>query len=273
MYHKIHLTMIHDTLPIAHTRDTIEILGIPFNNVTKQEMLSNIENFSAEYQQKNMFIVTANPEIAYYAKTHENYLTRIKAADYIVPDGIGIIKAAKYLKTPLKERIPGIELMEAMLGIADRDHKRVFLLGGSKETVKKCKKKLREKYPGITFKSKHGYKDIHDHKTLKKIKAFEPDFVFVAMGYPKQESYIYYNQHHFSHTVFMGVGGSFDVFSGNVKRAPEFFIKTNMEWLYRIMTDFRRFKRAVAIPLFLIQIVKQKYVIDNDPHAHFKDKD
>ncbi len=265
--------MIHEITSISKSNEIIDILDVPFNNVTKNQMLSNIADFRLSDTQKNLFIVTANPEIVYYAKKHSNYMTRIKSADYIVPDGIGVIKAAKYLKTPLKERIPGIELMEEMLEMANLNNERVFLLGGTKETVKKCKKKLREQYPDIKFKSKHGYKDIHDYKTLKKIKAFDPDFVFVAMGYPKQESYIFYNQHHFEHTIFMGVGGSFDVFSGNVKRAPQLFIKLNLEWLYRIMTDFRRFKRAVAIPLFLTEVLKQKYAMANDPHAHFKDKD
>lgn len=253
--------------------ETVSIFGIPFNNVSKKEMTGHINEFVHSNTIDNLFIVTANPEIAYYAHTHESYYNKIKTADFIVPDGIGIIKAAKYLKQPMKERVPGIELMENMLSIADEYELRVFLLGASKETVKECKRKLRHTYPNIDFKSKHGYKDVHDYKTLQKIKKFNPDFVFVAMGCPKQEDFIFYNQHHFEHTVFMGVGGSFDVFSGNVKRAPKLFINLNLEWLYRILTDFKRMKRALIIPMFLMKVFQQKHTPELNPHAHFKEKE
>ncbi|WP_435907813.1 N-acetylglucosaminyldiphosphoundecaprenol N-acetyl-beta-D-mannosaminyltransferase TarA [Macrococcus capreoli] len=270
-----HISLISEQLPIERhqrfNKDTITILDVPFDNVTKSDMIQKINTFVQQPGDNNLFIVTANPEIVYYAKTHEKYLYRIMHADYIIPDGIGIIKAAKYLNQPLTERIPGIELMEEMLKVANLHHKKVFLLGASKETVKQCKKNLREQYPNIIFKSKHGYKDIHDYKTLLKIKKFEPDFVFVAMGYPKQESFIYYYQHHFKHTVFMGVGGSFDVFSGNVKRAPVIFRKMNLEWFYRIITDWKRLKRSVMIPLFLSEVVKQKHAL-KDAHDYLKDK-
>lgn len=251
----------------------VEVLGVPFSNVTMQEMNQIVHDFSQSETKDNLFVVTANPEIVYYAKTNDNYMTRIKAADYIIADGIGVVKAAKTLGRPLKERVPGIELMETMLEIANQQHQRVFLLGASKETVKKCKKKLKEQYPNIKFKAKHGYKDLHDYKRLQQVKKFEPDYIFVAMGYPKQESWIYYNKHHFNHTVMMGVGGSFDVFSGNVKRAPQFFIKLNLEWLYRILTDYKRLKRAVVIPLFLWEVRKQRFNERMDPHAHLADKD
>lgn len=265
--------LISSTFPNINRRyEVVDILGVPFTNISKKEMVDELKLFAESSTEDNQVIVTANPEIVYYAHKNKKYMQRISAAHYIVPDGIGVIKAAKKLKTPLKERVAGIELMEEMLKIADDNHSRVFLLGASKETVKKCKKKLRAQYPNIIFKSKHGYKDVRDYKTLLKVRKFDPDYIFVAMGYPKQETWIYYHQHHFTHCVLMGVGGSFDVFSGNVKRAPELFIKMNLEWLYRIMTDMKRFKRAVSIPLFMMEISRQKYRRDTDPHANLRDK-
>ncbi|UBH13770.1 WecB/TagA/CpsF family glycosyltransferase [Macrococcus armenti] len=255
------------------TTPICDVLGVPFNDITNDEALAIIKQFDSLNTHDNLFIVTANPEIAYMAHKNESYMTRISMADLIVPDGIGIIKASKQLGRPMKARVPGIELMEGMLEVANRDHKKVFLLGSSKKTVKKCKKKLSVQFPNITFKSKHGYKEIDDQKTLQKLKDFEPDYVFVAMGFPKQESFIYFNQHHFKHTVFMGVGGSFDVFSGNVRRAPELFIKLNLEWLYRIMTDFKRFKRATTIPMFMLEVRKQMFNEKYDPYKHLKEKE
>lgn len=257
---------------VQNKYETVEVLGVPFTNISKHEMVDELKRFAETVTDDNKVIVTANPEITYYAYKNKKYMKRILSADYIIPDGIGVIKAAKKLKTPLKERVAGIELMEEMLNIANEHHSKVFLLGASKETVKKCKKKLRAQYPNIIFKSKHGYKDVRDYKTLLKVRKFNPDYIFVAMGYPKQETWIYYHQHHFTHCVLMGVGGSFDVFSGNVKRAPEIFIKMNLEWLYRIMTDMKRFKRAASIPMFMMEVSRQKYRRDTDPHANLRDK-
>nr|WP_263313779.1 WecB/TagA/CpsF family glycosyltransferase [Mammaliicoccus sp. Marseille-Q6498] len=237
---------------------TINVLGLPFANLTAIEMVDRVKHFVNQDTVDNMFIVTANPEIAHYAYNNNHYQRRIRQADYIVPDGIGIVKAAKYLNTPLKERVPGIELMEEMLNIANASSKKVFLLGSSKEGVKETRKILERQYPNITFDHKHGYKHVLDHKVTSKIKKFNPDFIFVAMGYPKQEDWIYYNRHHFEHTVMMGVGGSFDVISGNVKRAPKMFIKLNLEWFYRIVTDLKRLERAFKIPLFIKEVQFQK---------------
>lgn len=243
---------------IHNTNEKVNVIGTYFDNLSMMEATKSVVSFMKDYTDKNLFIVTANPEIVYYAKKNTEYMNKLKTADLIVPDGIGIVKASKKLGTELKERVPGIELMENILIEANKLHKRVFLLGASKETVKLCEANLKELYPNIKFKSKHGYKDITDYKRLEQVKKFEPDIVFVAMGYPKQEDWIFYNQPHFKNTVFMGVGGSFDVFSGKVKRAPLIFIKMNLEWLYRLLTDFKRIKRITIIPLFLLEVYKQK---------------
>lgn len=241
-----------------NTNEKVNVIGTYFDNLSMKEVTESVVDFMENYTDKNLFIVTANPEIVYYARKNSEYMSKLKTADIIVPDGIGIVKASRKLGTELKERVPGIELMENILIEANKLHKRVFLLGASKETVKLCQANLKELYPNIKFKSKHGYKDITDYKRLQQVKKFKPDIVFVAMGYPKQENWIFYNRPHFKNTVFMGVGGSFDVFSGRVKRAPHIFIKLNLEWLYRLLKDFKRIKRIIIIPLFLLETIKQK---------------
>lgn len=241
-----------------NTNKKVNVIGTYFDNLSMKEVTESVVDFMKNYTDKNLFIVTANPEIVYYARKNSEYMSKLKTADIIVPDGIGIVKASRKLGTELKERVPGIELMENILIEANKLHKRVSLLGASKETVKLCQANLKELYPNIKFKSKHGYKDITDYKRLQQVKKFKPDIVFVAMGYPKQENWIFYNRPHFKNTVFMGVGGSFDVFSGRVKRAPHIFIKLNLEWLYRLLKDFKRIKRIIIIPLFLLEIIKQK---------------
>lgn len=253
---------------LQNTHEKVNVIGTEFDNLTMHDTKMIVKEFLKSEESNNLFIVTANPEIAYYANKNATYMNKIKEADLIIPDGIGIVKASKKLGKPLQERIPGIELMESILEEANQQYKRVFLLGASKETVKLCENNLKKKYPNVKFKSKHGYKNITDYKRVEQVKKFKPDIVFVAMGYPKQESWIYYYKHHFTHTLFMGVGGSFDVFSGKVKRAPTLFIKLNLEWLYRLLTDVKRIKRAFIIPLFMLETYKQKH----KPYLYESDK-
>lgn len=132
--------------------------------------------------------------------------------------------ASKLLKTPLKERVPGIELMEACLKIANANYQKVFLLGAKDEVVVQAVKRLSEKYPNIHFDYHHGYFNLEDETVLKHVSSFNPDYVFVGMGYPKQEQWIERHDHYFKQTLLMGVGGSIEVFSGTKKERPKYFV-------------------------------------------------
>ncbi|SCS24693.1 N-acetylglucosaminyldiphosphoundecaprenol N-acetyl-beta-D-mannosaminyltransferase TarA [Staphylococcus caeli] len=237
----------------------VDVLSIYFDNVTLIEMREHIKQFFLKDSIENLFIVTANPEIVDYATENEDYRNLINDADYVIPDGTGIVKAARILNTPLKERVPGIELTEACLKIANANHQKVFLLGANNEVVTKAVEKLSVQYPNIHFDFHHGFFDLTDEMVLKQVTDFNPDYVFVGMGYPRQEKWIEKHAHRFQQTVMMGVGGSIEVFSGTKKRAPLLFRRLNLEWVYRLLIDWKRIGRMKAIPKFLLKVFKMKF--------------
>lgn len=239
-------------------REKIDILSVQFDNVTMDEMKHHVTNFVEADTTDNMFVVTANPEIVDYALEDKNYYDLIGEADFIIPDGTGIIQAGRILGTPLKERVPGIEFMAACLAIAERHRQKVFLLGASKHVVAEAVKQLQKKYPHIEFASHHGYIDTGDESVARQVCNFNPDYIFVGMGYPKQEEWIKRHRHRFQHTLLMGVGGSIEVYSGTKKRAPLIFRKLNLEWFYRLITDWKRMARMQRLPRFVSKVFRTR---------------
>lgn len=236
----------------------IAILDIPFTDTTVKGM-TKIINKKIQHGEK-CFIVTANPEIVMYAQENDTYKNIILSSDYIVPDGVGIIFASKILRTPLTERVAGFDLMSEMLLLAKEENYRIFLLGAKDSVVKRAVKNIREKYEGIQIVGyHHGYFRIEDQEIVEKVIATKPDIVFVATGYPRQETWIYNHQDKFSKGVFIGVGGSFDVLSGTVKRAPIFWRKYNIEWLYRLIQQPFRWKRVLQLPAFVVKVFITKF--------------
>ena len=237
------------------------VLGTRFDHVTMDDMRAHITAFATQRADDNMFVVTANPEIVDYAFEDAQYQTVINQADVVVPDGIGVVKAAGWLGTPMPERVPGIELMDVCLEIAQANKQKVFLLGATEEVVQLAQQKLQQKFPDVTFGHHHGYIDVEDETIANEIQAFNPDYLFVGMGFPKQELWINRYKAQFKGTYFMGVGGAIAANSGTVKRAPQCFIRLNLEWLYRILTDLKRLPRMKRLPSFVIKVLKQRQVL------------
>lgn len=233
-------------------------MDIPFVNSTQSEFI-NQEIIPCLDEYKKCFIVTANPEIVMETRRNKEYKKIVQSADHVVPDGIGILLAAKRIKQPLKERIAGFDLMRDLLTIANERGAKCFFLGASEEVNELVVKKVSKQYPNIEIVGRHhGYFKMDDESIVNIVKEKEPDFVFVALGYPKQEKWIYENLSQFNKGVFMGVGGSFDVLAGKVKRAPEIWIKLNLEWLYRILKQPFRLKRIFPVFKFIFLIYTKR---------------
>ncbi|WP_415425910.1 N-acetylglucosaminyldiphosphoundecaprenol N-acetyl-beta-D-mannosaminyltransferase TarA [Staphylococcus borealis] len=245
---------MHDQKETTATK--VDILCVQFDNVTMLDMIEHVKTFFTQDTEDNLFIVTANPEIVDYASEHSTYRQLINSADYVVPDGTGVIKASNRLGTPLKRRVPGIELMEHCLKIAHTNYQKVYLLGAKHEVVTLAHNKLQQKYPQAQFDYHHGYIDLNDETVIKRIQRFNPDYIFVGMGFPKQEEWIQKHRHTFKSTVMMGVGGSLEIYSGTKKRAPKLFIQLNIEWVYRLLIDWKRIGRMRSIPKFMYKVFK-----------------
>lgn len=193
--------------------------------------------------EKKTFIVTANPETFSYGKEKEFDKLLLDDITTIVPDGIGIVKAAKMLDYDIKERIPGIDIANKLLDYSNELGKKVYLFGSKQEVIDKMNEVIKEKYPNlILVGSTNGYVKDKD-KVFNEMKKLKPDVIMVALGIPNQEKLIYKHIKDFDKGIFIGVGGSFDVISGMKKRAPKLFIKLNIEWLYRICKEPSRLKR------------------------------
>ncbi|MFN2744478.1 MULTISPECIES: WecB/TagA/CpsF family glycosyltransferase [unclassified Bacillus (in: firmicutes)] len=206
------------------------------------------------------YIATVNPEIGYAAIKDKSYSDVLSSADFILPDGIGVVMMSKLTKSRLKSRIAGYDVFVNLLKMANQKHKRVFLYGAKKEVNKAVVERISSEYPDIKLV---GYSDgfAKDKEAVaQRIAKAKPDMVFVALGYPHQERFIYQYRHLFPQAIAIGLGGSFDVFSGSVKRAPNWLIRLNLEWLYRLATNPSRWKRMMNIPKYAFSVLKEERV-------------
>lgn len=239
------------------TEKIVDILGVSFADTTRRQLIDKLDQHITQNEKK--FIVTANPEIVIRANQDENYMQDIKKADYVTADGIGVVKAAGLLNTPLPERVAGFEVMLDLLIRANENRYKVYFIGAAEETLQKMMENVKRDYPNIDIVgSQNGFFDWSDSQITERIVTAEPDLVFVALGAPLQEKWISKHLDLFNKGVFIGIGGSFDVIAGTVKRAPKLWQKLNLEWLYRIVKQPSRLKRSVAIPQFVLAILKVK---------------
>ena len=192
---------------------------------------------------EKLFIVTANPEIMMHAEKRPEIREILLSPDTaITPDGISVVKAMKLCGLPAQERITGVDLADKLLKQAGEAGKSVYLLGAKEEVVSALAEKLKGDYPTATVRYHNGYDGDKDG-IFEEIAAAAPDLVLVALGVPAQELLIARHLDKFQKGVFIGVGGSFDVLSGKKQRAPALFVKTNTEWLYRILREPSRLGR------------------------------
>ena len=221
-----------------------------FYNILKDNLKNNIK----------MFVVTANPETFMMSeKDIEMKKILLDKNVTLVPDGIGIVKAARMINYDVKERIAGIDIANKLLEYGNELNKSIYLFGAKQEVIDTIKKVLKDKYPNLIIAgTSNGYEKDKD-KVFDKIIKVKPDIILVALGIPLQEKLIYKNLDKFDKGIFVGVGGSFDVISGHKKRAPKIFIKLNLEWLYRIIKEPKRLKRFYDSNIkFLFKIKKYR---------------
>lgn len=182
----------------------------------------------------------------------------VNSCGIINADGASVILASKYLKKPLPERVAGIDLMQSLVALSENKGYSVYLLGAKQAVVEKAAEVLKERHPQLNIVGIHnGYFKESDWPSISlELKEKRPDFVFVGITSPLKEYLIEYLQDQGHKAVFMGVGGSFDVISGNIPRAPLWMQKANLEWLFRVMQEPKRlFKRYFVGNLVFIKAV------------------
>lgn len=209
---------------------------------------------------KKTFIITANPETLMTGKENREFDSILCGKNSIItPDGIGVVKGANQVGYHVKERVTGVDIVKYLFSILDKEGRSLYLFGAKPDIVNTLAKKVSDKYPGIQIVGTvDGYVDdkdaVFDDMAIKK-----PDVVLVALGIPMQEIMINRHFHKFDKGIFIGVGGAFDVLSGMKKRAPDFFVNHNLEWLYRICSEPKRLKRFYRSNIkYLDEIRKMK---------------
>lgn len=235
------------------------ILDQPIDVINKEEAAYRIK--TAFIHPRQLKIITLNPEMVIKAPKNIEFQAAINNANLIVADGTGIVWALK-LNNPNNnlniERIPGVELAERSLDIANELKKKVAIFGGTKEVLEKAIIKFQEKYPKLEIvKAIDGYKGTeHDKSIAKEISEVNPDLILVALGSPRQELWINKYSYLFSKSIMIGVGGSLDVWSGKKPRAPEWVREFHLEWLYRALIDPKRLPRVItALPQFVLLVL------------------
>ncbi len=237
-----------------------KILGINVCVTNYEELKNNVINDISN--KKKSFIVAINPEKILKARKDESLKNLLNSATYQIPDGIGVVYASKLKRGRIRSRITGIDSMEMLCGISNELGYRIFMYGAKEEVIVKAKENLEAKYPNIKIVgTMNGYEKDND-KIVKTINESEADIIFVAMGSPKQELWITENMNNVCPYIFQGVGGSFDVFSGNIKRAPKWMQKIGLEWFYRLIKEPKRIFRQLKLFKFFFIVLFSKKEVD-----------
>lgn len=211
--------------------------------------------------EQKKFIITANPETLMIGLERPDFNEVLTSEEIVIlPDGIGVVKAANALGYQVSERIAGIEVVETLLNELNEQAKKIYLFGAHRDVIKQLVCKLESKYPNINIVGyQDGYVEEKD-EIFEQIVRCQPDAVLVALGIPQQELLIYKHYAKFKKGIFIGVGGTFDVISGTKKRAPKLFIKLNLEWLYRIVKEPKRFRRFYKSNIkFILKVKEMRY--------------
>ena len=243
------------------TSEKINIRGLDFDNVTMDEALDLIDDAIKAGQRYIVF--TPNAEIVQMTLEDESFREIVRSADMLVPDGAGVVLASKILKKRLKTKVAGCELAERLVEKSAKGDLKIFFYGSKPETdegmpvCELAEKRLAEKYEGFKcVGTSHGYvKQDGMDALVEKINSSGADVLFVCLGVPMQEKWISENAHRLTPRVIIGLGGTLDVFAGTVRRAPRFFIKANLEWLYRLLCEPKRLGRMMKLPKFIFGTV------------------
>lgn len=227
-----------------------DILGVGFDDLTPEEMLD--AGAACLAAPGFHYAVTPNPEFILAGRRNPAFLAALNAADLSMPDGVGVVYAAKILGRPLKGRVPGIEFAQGMAARLARTGGRLYLLGSKPGVAEAAADKLRQTCPGLTVCGTHDGYFREDGPVVEDIRASGADLVFVGLGAPKQELWMREHGPATGAKLMVGIGGALDVFAGTVQRAPERWQRMGLEWLYRLCREPKRIGRMARLPLVLV---------------------
>lgn len=232
-----------------------EFLGVNVVPLNYEEIIAVL--FNNMEQHKKSFIVAINPEKIMKAQEDAELKNLLNSADFQIPDGIGVVLASRLKGGKISERVTGIDMMLRICKAAAETGKTIFLYGGKPGVAIEASQQLVKMFSGIKVVGTVDGYEKNDQVIFDKINSVKPDIIFVALGSPRQEYWIQKNRDRLYPSVYQGVGGSFDVISGKIQRAPVFFQRLGLEWFYRLIKEPWRWKRQIILPMFLLRILKK----------------
>ena len=229
----------------------LDILGVNVDSVTMDEAVAQLAGYM-DSDSAHM-VVTPNAEILQMCYEDENLRDAVNSADFVAADGVGVLYAAKILGTPVKEKVAGCELGYNLLFKAAEKGYGVFLFGAKPGVAQQCGEKLKEKIPNLIISgTRDGYFSPEQNgEIVDMINQSDAKVLWVCLGAPKQELWMAEHRDSLKVGVMLGLGGSIDLYAGNVKRAPKLMIKLKIEWLYRLIKEPYRLGRMMKIPRVL----------------------
>jgi N-acetylglucosaminyldiphosphoundecaprenol N-acetyl-beta-D-mannosaminyltransferase len=224
--------------------------------------LAQIESIFLEILSTNKphQILTTNTLYILDSEADEGLQKIVNDACLSVADSVGIVWAAKILNLKIPERIPGIDLALKLCELCEKYNHPIYMLGGKPGVAKKAAIHLVNKYPNLKIGGiQDGYFESDKNaEIIQKIRESKAKFVLVALGMPKQELWIHENLSQLPPAIYIGIGGSFDIWAGILKRAPKFIQSVGLEWVYRLAQEPFRWKRMARLPLFAAKICAKK---------------
>lgn len=235
---------------------SVKLLGLKIDNFTFAEAIT--KGIELIHGDKVSQVVTINPEMFSQAEKDEHFKKIVDDAEIVIPDGIGV-KIALKMRGYDVQRIPGIDFARNLLEQSAKENIPVAIIGAKEEVISKAVEKLQAEIKGLNIVYWHNGYFSDDSEIYSSLKERAARLILVAMGSPRQEEFIYNAKKILNPALMVGIGGSLDVWSGEVKRAPQIYQNLGMEWLYRTVCQPERFKRIFpALPLFLLKVWKTK---------------
>jgi N-acetylglucosaminyldiphosphoundecaprenol N-acetyl-beta-D-mannosaminyltransferase len=232
----------------------VSVAGVPIDIVTESEVIQRVMTFVAGVECRQ--IVTANPLMILAAEKDPPLRAAFDGADLVVPDSVGVQWAAR-LQGRRLTKISGIDLMDTLCAQAAKHGWRVFFLGAAPGVAETAANILAKRHGGLrVVGTHHGYfiNGKSEEEVIELIAKTTPDLLFVALSTPFQDGWIHKNRARLGAKVSMGVGGSFDVISGRLRRAPAWMRSAHLEWLFRLIQEPFRFSRMLPLPLFVLKV-------------------
>lgn len=241
-------------------RDIIKILGVNIDNVTLEETGLFTKYLIEKSNKSCKLVVAPNTEFIMLAQKDKEFFDILKEASFATPDSVGVMIGGKLQKRKFKERIPGQAYFRQTLKVGEKEGWTFYFLGGEEGIALKAKERVLKDFPNLKVVGCHEgfFEKDSEEEVINEINSLKPNVLFVAMGAPIQEKWIYKNREKLCVDIATGQGGTFDYEAGKIKRAPVFFQKLGIEWLWRLAKEPKRIIRMMALPEFLITILLKK---------------